>query len=548
MISGVGAGNWADVTSVTVNLPAPGDIFVASSFTGRPGAANDRGYWRLVDEDGNQIGQAFETLLVNAGQPSSFALFAIANNLTATGNRTFTLQHTNGANPMTTSNVSLVAVALSLPDGRRFEAYQATNPTEVGDKGNDSTMQTVASSGFTLAETSDVLVMAQFRASTTGGMQVSFRVEVDGSVSEWGRFSTASSSGDRGGTNSGLFEDHGAGAQTSQLTLYGVSGTGQQATVPAYGSNLVTILLNTAARTGGEGDIDLYRATLHTWDNRTILDTCRARTIGEARAAFETRHVGAHIGGITHIRNARARGYRLLGVARPRVQRQDTCWAQNPAQARDIIGERFPDGVVNHMGYYPSNARAVTWYGVTQRPDLSDCLVAASPKEAFAAFSQRFGQAHIVHVSQISTENTYHTYEGTLDPEDITVLQRAASAEQAASAALSVQPRYRLRRVTPHPATDGVTSYGARVHTDDGRSLWETCSARTVPEAQKILRNRYGAGSSVAVEELDLGDGYVLFEASVSSAGQQSFTDATFAKTAAGRRASSGALSAVPGR
>lgn len=538
--SGTGAGNWSDVASVTANLPAPGDIFVAASFTGTPSAANDRGYWRLVEEGGSPIGQPFETLLVNAGQPSAFALFAIGSNLTTTGNHTFKLQHTNAANPMDTGDVSLVAVALSLPDGRRFEAFQATNPAQVSNSLNDGGPSTVATTDFNLAEESDVLVMSQFRASTTGGMFVSFHVGVDGVYSEWGQFRTSSASGDRGGTTAALVLDRAAGPQSSHLQLQvfdsGGTGGGQQARVPANASNLVTILLNTAARPGGEDAIDLYRAYLHTWDNKTILDTCRARSIGEARAAFEARHIGARIVSITHIKNARRHGYELyLGGARTADRRniKDTCWARNPAQARYIIGDRYPGGIVNHMGLYYTNRRAVTWYGVTQRVDLFDTLVAGSLHEAFLAFSHRFWREHIVQVLQISNENEFHTYEGTLDPEDMSLVLQASSAEKAVAEALAGHPRCQVVSVRSHHAKDGVTTYEALVHAEDGRSLGDTVSARSAAEAQKILRNRYGPGSYSSVEELDWDDGYALFEAGISSAGENSFIDATFAKTAA---------------
>jgi len=538
--SGVGVGNWSDVGTVDVNLPAPGDILVAASFNSAPSASNDRGYWRLVEDGGSAIGQPFETLLVNAGQPSAFALFAIANNLATAGLHTFKLQHTNDSNAMTTDDVSIIAVALSLPDGRRFEAYQATNAAEVSNSLNDGGPSQVASTSFTLAEESDVLLLSQFRASTTGGMFVDFRVGADGVYSEWGQFQTASASGDRGGTSSALIEDRAAGGRSSELQLQifdsGGTGGGQQARVPVNASNLVTILLNTAAREGGEDTIDLYRAVLHTWDGRSILDTCRARSIGEARAAFESRHIGARVGSITHIRNARRQGYELyLGGVRTADARniKDTCWAQNPSQARDILAERYPEGTVNHMGRYYSNRRAVTWYGVTQRPDLVDHVAAAGPKEAHALFSHRFWRERIVSVVQVSNENVFLTFEGIIEPEDLTVVVRGRDRSAAARAALEQYPQCRVLRVRRHRDPEGMDTYEAVVQRAGGDVVRDTCSARSLSEAQKILSDRHGEGSSLAAGLLDWSDDYEFYVASISAAGRQSLRDATWAKTAA---------------
>jgi len=530
--------NWGDVggASVAVDLDAPGDIFLAASFAGVAGAPNSVGYWRLVDGAGNPVGQTVMTTLVNTGQPSTFAVFGLANNLTTTGPHTFRLQHTvNSGTAMQTSTVSFAAVALSLSDGRRFEAYQASNGGTISNSGSDAPT-VVTSQSFTLAEESDILVVSNFEASTTGGMTVDFRVGVDTTYTQYGEFTNPNASGERGGSNSGLVENRTAGPHTAHLELDVVDSTAQQARIPASGSNLVTILLNTAARPGGEADIDLYRAILQTWDNRTVLDTCRARTSSEARNAFESRHVGARIVSLAHIEGAHSRGYRLfLGGVRTAEARniRDTCWAQNPTQAREIIGERHAGGVVNHMGWYPFSSRAGTWYGVTQRADLFDTLAASSSQEALSAFSQRFWRQHVVAVVKTSNGNGFRTYEGTLDPEEFTVIRQAGSTERAAAAAAAANPRCRVLGVVPHRATDGVISYEARVRASDGRSVPDTCSAESSAEAQAILRHRHGAEGGVPVREIDWDEEYGLFEGAVSGAGQPGFRDATFAKTAA---------------
>lgn len=282
--------------------------------------------------------------------------------------------------------------------------------------------------------------------------------------------------------------------------------------------------------------VDLYRAVLHSVDKDTFIDTCRARDRDEARAAFEARHPDATIGGITYVRDAAAGGYRLFlgGVRTPEKKNlRDTCWAQNPAQARLIIGQRFPGCEVNHMGLYPQNRTPLTYTGVTQRADLVDSLAAASLRDAFAAFACRFPRELIASVVQTSHENAFATYEAVLDPEDITALVQAGSAAQAATLALALHSGCRVLSVTRHRADDGVHTYEARVHTAKGRSLRDTCSARSPAEAQKLLQDRHGAGSRVTVDEPAWDDDGELYVGGISAAGEASFVDATFAKTAA---------------
>jgi len=513
--------------SVTVTLPAEGDVLVAAMFSGVCSAANMEAQWQLYSQTGSvPLGRKVIHELGTAGLRAAGGLVGTAQDLAA-GDHTFVLQHAVESNQLTTSQVVLVAVALSLEDGRSFAAYPHTAGMTAA-YGN--TPGDVLTDAITLEEQSDVVVAGSFYMGTNGGRTAQFRVGVE-SYSQTGSVSTQATFQPAMATSIGLFEDLSAGGHTARLQLWGPNPN----QIWIEEASLVTLLLNTAARPEGEGEaIDLYRAFLTTPDKRNIVDTCRARSVSEARSAFISRHMDAHIVSILYIEHARSKGYRLyLGGVRTADGRnvRDTCWAKSVSQAREIIGERYPGGIVNHMGFYPLNRKAITYYSVTQRPDLFETLEAGSLQEAFLTFAHTFFREHIVRVVQVSDENTFHTYEGTLDPEEASVVVHAASAEAAAEAAETAHPRCRVVEISSLHPRDGVTTYEAIVRAGNGRSGRDTCSARSPSEAQKILRDRYGDGSSASVSELDWDDNCRLYEAGISMQGQGNFTDAVFAKT-----------------
>jgi len=273
--------------------------------------------------------------------------------------------------------------------------------------------------------------------------------------------------------------------------------------------------------------LDLFRAYIHAWEREsgrwvTILDTCRARNTNEARAVFLSRHPGSRIVSVAYIRDPTGRGYRLFlcGIRTADGKNtRDTCYALNPSDARRIVAARSPGRVVNHAGPYPSNRRSVTYYGVTQRPDLLDTMEAMDLKAAFKAFGQRYPRERIVRVTQVSSKNEFSIFEGTLDPKEVTEVLRAPDAGAAAAMALAKYARHRVLSVESSRSADGIATYEGRIHTKSGGVVRDSCSARSVADAQKIFKARHGKGSSPAVAEMDLNRGYRLFKAGVSIKG-----------------------------
>ena len=551
-------GTYSDVeknagTSLSATVTVPeggGDIFIASSFNSRSaGVGTQVGGWRLVINGGGLAADTLVGLVTNRAMPDgngddgAMTLYGLEEGL-AEGTYTVGLQQAliSGGGTLTTRNSTLAALALTIPgsDGDYFPAFTATNP---GATTNNTTAfaNGASKAGFRMHANSKMFLAGSFYAESNTGplaygefqlnVSDSSATSVYSSTSGLERYLSGSNDSGSGGIV-GLTGRLDGGGYDPSLQFRPTAGS---ETLEINNPVLVGFGLSSAL------GLSLYRAYIHVWEREsgrrvTVLDTCRARSTNEAHAIFNSRHPGARIVSVLYIRDLEARGYRLFaGGIRTADGRniRDTCYALNPSQARRILGGRSPDGGVNHIGLYPVNRLPVTYYAVTYRPDFFDTMDASDLKSAFQSFSQRYPQERIVSVKQVSHRNEYHIYEGILDPREVIEMVRARSAEDASAMALGKHARHRVLHVGSTRSLNGVATYEGGFHTTSGRVVQDNCSARSVSEAQKILRARHGNGSSPAVAELDLSKGYRLFKAGVTIKGRQRIVDATFARTAA---------------
>jgi uncharacterized membrane protein YkoI len=298
-------------------------------------------------------------------------------------------------------------------------------------------------------------------------------------------------------------------------------------------SPLVTAEVWVTFHTADNAVFDVYRVTVQTLDFTTIVDTCRARSMGEARAAFESRHPGMRIVTIGYVPDAIRAGYLLYrgGIrTEDRQNIEDTCWALSSDEARRILSNRHPGGVVNHLGLYPANRDAVTWIAVVQRARHFEYLKASDLKEALSAFAKRYPRTWIVRVVQYSNDNEYRLFEGVLDPKEFVERVEAKSTAAASQAALAKFPEHRVLDVQFSKAGDAVEPYEGTVTLADGGVAIDTCPASSAGEARRILADRHGDAKVANLHSRGRDPLFALYQATISIPGTGNVVDTACAR------------------
>lgn len=274
---------------------------------------------------------------------------------------------------------------------------------------------------------------------------------------------------------------------------------------------------------------DLYRVTIQTLEDTTIIDTCRARSMIEARRAFESRHLEKRrIVTILYVPDAIKAGYLLYyGGLRTADRRniEESCWALSTDEARRILGDRHPGGVVNHLGLYPANRDPLTWIAVVQRVRHFEYLKAYDLKEALAGFADRYPRNWIVRVVQASDDNAYRLFEGILDPKEFVERVSAKSAAAASAAVLAQFPEHRVLDVQFSKSGDAVEPYEGTVSLPKGGTATDTCPAASPGEARKILADRHGGAAVANLHPRGRDPLYVLHQAAISVPGVGNIVD-----------------------
>jgi hypothetical protein len=286
---------------------------------------------------------------------------------------------------------------------------------------------------------------------------------------------------------------------------------------------------------------DLYRVTIQTLEDTTIIDTCRARSMVEARRAFESRHLEMRrIVTILYVPDAIKAGYLLYYGGLRTVDRrniEESCWALSTDEARRILADRHPGGVVNHLGLYPANRDPQTWIAVVHRARHFEYVKAYDLKEALAAFADRYPRNWIVRVVQASDENAYRLFEGILDPKEFVEIVSAKSTAAATEIALAQFPEHRVLNVEFSKSGDAVEPYEGTVSLAKGGTATDTCPAASSGEARKILADRHGEAKVANLRALGRDPLFTLYQGSISVPGVGNVTDVVCAKNAGEARA-----------